>query len=330
VSGDGGATHRDAPQSYYGRPVIKPPVWTWEIGAYLFTGGLGGASATLSLAARAAGNHRLARTSLLVAAAADAASPPLLILDLGRPGRFLNMMRMVKPRSPMNMGSWILAGSGTASGTAAALELAGRLPRLRLAAETVAGLAGPALSTYTGVLLADTAVPAWHEARRHLPVAFGMSAAASAGAAAALLLPPGEAGPARRLAVAGVAGEGIAMELMERRLGFVGEPYRTGTPGRLARWAKMLAGAGALLLALRGRRSRVASAAGAAMVLAGEACLRFCVFRAGFDSASDPAYTVRPQRERADARSAPAPGAQEAGPPPVSERTAPGDGDGAR
>ncbi|HET6692290.1 MAG TPA: NrfD/PsrC family molybdoenzyme membrane anchor subunit [Miltoncostaeaceae bacterium] len=330
MSGDRGAARGDAPQSYYGRPIIKPPVWTWEIGAYLFTGGLGGASATLSLAARAAGDHRLARTSLLVGAAADAASLPLLAHDLGRPGRFLNMLRMFKPRSPMSMGSWILAVSGTSSGVAAALEVAGRLPRLKLAAEVAAGLAGPALSTYTGVLLADTAVPAWHEARRELPAVFGMSAAASAGAAATLLLPPADAGPARRLAVAGVIGEGIAMETMERRIGFVGEPYRTGTPGRLARWAKALAGVGALLLGLRGRRSRTASVAGAAMVLAGEVCLRFCVFRAGFDSATDPAYTVRPQRERADARAAAAAGAQEAGPSPEPGRIAPGDGDGAR
>jgi formate-dependent nitrite reductase membrane component NrfD len=326
VSREGDGAGAAAAESYYGRPVIKPPVWTWEIGAYLFTGGLGGGSATLSLAARAAGNHRLARAALLAAAAADTASLPLLVHDLGRPGRALNMLRMLKPRSPMSVGSWTLALSGTASGAAAALEVAGRLPRLRLAAETAAGLAGPGLATYTGVLLADTAVPAWHEARRELPALFGMSAAASAGAAAALVLPPGDAGPARRLAVAGVVGEIAALEVMERRLGFVGEPYHTGTPGRLGRWATVLAGAGAALLGLRGRRSRVASVAGALLVLAGEVCLRFCVFRAGFDSASDPAYTVRPQRERADARA----GAQEAGPSPDPGRIAPGDGEVAR
>jgi formate-dependent nitrite reductase membrane component NrfD len=321
-----GATVRGEPESYYGKPIIKPPVWTWEIGAYLFTGGLGGASATLSLAARAAGNHRLARAALFAGAAGDMVSMPLLIDDLGRPERFLNMLRMFKPRSPMNVGSWILTVSGGASSTGAALELAGRLPRVKLAAEVVAGLAGPALATYTGVLLADTAVPAWHEARRDLPVLFGLSAAASAGAAAALVLPPREAGPARRLAVAAVVGENLVMTAMERRLGFVGEPYRRGLPGRLGRAAKALTSLGGLLLALRGRRSRLASMAGATMVLAGEVCLRFAVFRAGFDSARDPAYTVRPQRERADARAA-----QEAGPSPVeSGRISPGDGEGSR
>jgi formate-dependent nitrite reductase membrane component NrfD len=284
--------------SYYGRPVLKEPVWKPEIPFYLFTGGLGGASAVLSLGARAAGRHELARRTLFVSAAADAVSPALLTFDLGRPERFLNMLRLFKVTSPMNVGSWILAASGTASGVAATCEALGILPRTKLAAETAAAALGPALSTYTAVLIADTAIPVWQEARRELPFVFAGSSAASAGAVGVLLAPEEERGPARRLVLAGVALEGAAMELMERRLGFVGEPYKRGAAGKLAKLAKGLAASGALLAGLGGRRRGGAALAGAALVLAGEVCLRWAVFQAGFQSARDPKYTVEPQRAR--------------------------------
>jgi Polysulfide reductase len=288
--------------SYYGRPVIKEPVWTWEIPTYFFTGGLAGASSVLSLGAKLTGNDRLARTALYVGAAADAVSPALLISDLGRPERFHHMLRVLKVTSPMNVGAWILLVSGGASNTAAALELLGWLKPVKLAAEAVAAVAGPPLATYTGVLVAETAVPFWHEARHELPWIFGASAAASAGAAACLFLDPGDAGPARRLAIGGVFTEGALMQAMELRLGETGEVYRQGGAGAFAWAAKGLAGAGALLLARRGARSRRAAALGGAMICAGEMCLRWSVFRAGFQSARDPKYTVKPQRERVEAR----------------------------
>jgi formate-dependent nitrite reductase membrane component NrfD len=283
--------------SYYGRPILKEPVWKPEIPFYFFTGGLAGASSVLSLGARAAGYEQLARRTLLVGAAADTVSPVLLTLDLGRPERFLNMLRVFKITSPMSVGSWILSASGTASGIAATCEVLGILPRVKAVAEAAAAALGPALATYTAVLLSDTAVPVWHEARRELPFVFGASSAASAGAVALLVAPTGESEPARRLLLGGVAAEGAAMELMERRLGFVGEPYKQGTAGKLARAAKALTAVGAAL-ALGGRRRRRTVAAGAALVLAGELCLRWSVFRAGFQSARDPRYTVEPQRRR--------------------------------
>jgi hypothetical protein len=286
--------------SYYGRPVLKEPVWTWEIPVYFFTGGLSGGSSTLSFAAKLLGHARLSRTALYVGAAADAVSPGLLVADLGRPERFHHMLRVFKVTSPMNIGAWILLANGGASTAAAALELAGLLAPLKLLAELVSGVTGPPLATYTGVLLADTAIPVWHEARHELPWLFGASAAASAGAAACLFLAPVEAGPARRLAVGSVTAELALLEEMERRLGEVGEVYRRGTAGRLAWAAKGLAGAGAALLALRGRRSRGAAALGGALVCAGELCLRFAVVEAGHQSARDPKYTVGPQRERAN------------------------------
>jgi formate-dependent nitrite reductase membrane component NrfD len=157
---------------------------------------------------------------------------------------------------------------------------------------------GAPLATYTGTLLANTAVPVWHEARRELPYIFGASALASAGAATAALLPCREAGPARRLAVGGTAA-GLALTgLMERRLGFVGEVYGRGNARRYGRVARACAAAGATLIAGRGGRSRAAAVAGGALVLAGEAALRFSVFEAGFQSARDPRYTIVPQRKR--------------------------------
>jgi formate-dependent nitrite reductase membrane component NrfD len=285
-------------RSYYDRPILKEPVWQPEIPFYFFTGGIAGGCSVLHGLARLTGQERLAKTALYVGAAADIVSPALLVSDLGRPERFLNMLRVFKVTSPMSVGSWVLAVSGGASSTAAALELAGKLERLKRAAEAVSFLAGPPLTTYTGTLLANTAIPVWHEARRELPWLFGASASASAGAATALLLRPEDAGPARRLAIAGVAGELGLMEVMHRRLGFVGEVYEEGAAGRLARVSKALTCVGAGLLAWKGKRSRAAAVTGSALVLGGELALRWSVFKAGFQSARDPRYVVVPQRER--------------------------------
>jgi Polysulfide reductase len=285
--------------SYYGHPVIKEPTWTWEIPCYFFTGGVAGGSAVLSSAAMLFGNEKLSRVALYVGAVADAVSPVLLISDLGRPERFHHMLRVFKVTSPMSVGSWILLVSSGASNTQALLELLGILEPVKVVARVVSGMFGPPLATYTGVLIADTAVPVWHEARQELPWLFGASAAASAGAAACLFLDPADAGPARRLAVGGVAAEGALMHAMDLRLGEVGEVYHQGAAGSFAWAAKGLAGAGATLLALRGRRSRAAAVLGGAMVCAGELCLRWSVYKAGFQSARDPKYTVKPQRDRA-------------------------------
>jgi formate-dependent nitrite reductase membrane component NrfD len=287
-------------RSYYGRPIIKEPVWTWEIPTYFFTGGLAGASAVLSATTKLTGNEELSKKALYIGAVADLVSPMLLISDLGRPERFHHMLRVIKVTSPMNVGSWVLLVSGGASNTAALLELLGRLKPLKLLAETVSALSGPLLATYTGVLVADTAVPVWHDGRKELPWIFGASAMASAGAAASMFVKPENAGPARRLAVAGVVAEGALMQLMELRLGTIGEVYRQGAAGKLSWAAKGLATAGAALLARRGRKSRAALVLGGAMVCAGEVCVRWTVFKAGVQSARDPKYVVESQRRRVE------------------------------
>jgi len=292
----------DEMQSYYGRPVIKEPVWKPQIPWYFFTGGLAGGSSVLAVVARLAGNKTLAKRAMYVGAAADLVNPILLISDLGRPERFLNMFRVFKVTSPMSVGSWILGISGAASSTGALLDATGRLRPLRRLAELISGVSGGPLAVYTATLVSDTAVPVWHEARKELPFLFGASAAASAGAAGVVLVPTAEAGPARRLAVGGALVENAVMLAMERRLGFLGEPYHEQEAGRYAKLAKACTLGGAALLAATGRKSRLGAVAGGAVVLAGEAALRWSVFKAGFQSARDPKYTVAPQRERARTR----------------------------
>lgn len=289
-------------RSYYGRPILKEPVWQPEIPCYFFTGGIAGGCSVLHGIARVAGHDRLAKTALYLGAAADIASPLLLISDLGRPERFLKMLRVFKVTSPMSVGSWILFISGATSNTAAVLELMGIMRPVKWAAEIVSFVAGPPLTTYTGTLIADTAIPVWHEARDELPWLFGASASATAGAATALFLRPEEAGPARRLAIGGAGAELACRQVMERRLGFVGEVYKKGTAGKLARISKVCTAVGAGVLAYRGKRSRAALVGGSALLLAGGLALRWSVFRAGFQSAQDPRYTVIPQRERLEER----------------------------
>ena len=286
-------------KSYYGRPILKEPVWQPEIPWYLFTGGLGGASSVLSLVARASGKKLLAQRSIQIASAADVVSPLLLISDLGRPERFLNMLRVFKVTSPMSVGSWILAYSSTASSISAFLNTIGRLPRVAELARIASAGSGAPLAVYTGTLFADTAIPVWHEARHELPFLFGASAVASAGAASAIAVPPGEAGPARRMAIGGAIVENVLMKAMEKRLGMLGEPYQQEEAGKYGKLAKACSLGGAVLLVVAGKRSRLASVAGGALLLAGEASLRWSVFKAGFQSARDPKYTVQPQRERA-------------------------------
>ncbi len=296
------------PRSYYGKPVVAAPVWKAHIAWYFFAGGLAGASAVLGVAAGASGNAPLARRAWPVALAGTAVSPVLLILDLGQPKRFYNMLRVFKPTSPMSMGVYILSAMSAAVAPATAHVLLGWFPRLGPLGKLAAALTGPALSTYTAVLVSDTAVPAWHEAHRELPFVFAGSSMAAAGAAAAALTPARHAAPARRLAMAGAAVELASVQAMEHRLGELAEPYSVGPAGRYAKLAKGMTSAGAAVIALGGRR-RLTAVAGGSLVLAGSACERFAVFHAGSQSANDPKYTVGPQRrrlERREPRSGPA------------------------
>ena len=284
-------------RSYYDRPIIKGPSWTWEVPWYFFFGGLSGASATLAAAARHAGDLPLQRVARRAALVGAAVGPPLLIADLGRPERFHHMLRVFKPTSPLSVGSWILAAFAPAAIGSAVLADAGRWPRLQRTAENAAALLGPAMVTYTGALVANTAIPIWHEGRHELPAVFAGSAAASAGAVAAMVTAPGHRSPARRLAVGGALLELCATALMERRLGGLGEPYHQGDAGRWAMAARGLTLGGVATMGLLGRR-RGATMAGGALLLGGSLAQRWAVYRAGFQSALNPKYAVSLQRQR--------------------------------
>lgn len=182
-------------RSYYGHPIIKEPAWKVpDVPLYLFLGGLSGVSASTAAVADLTGSPGLARATRYIAAASVAASVGALVHGLGRPERFLYMLRVFKVTSPLSVGSWLLAPFSAAAAGAAASQLTGRLPRLGRAAGIAAGILGPAMATYTAVLLSDTAVPAWHEYYRRLPFVFagGALALASAGGAALMAAPLAE------------------------------------------------------------------------------------------------------------------------------------------
>jgi len=293
--------------SYYGRQVIKEPAWgTPDIAGYLFLGGLAGASSMLAAAAEVSGYGELARVAKVGALGAISVSAVALVHDLGRPGRFVNMLRVFKPTSPMSVGSWLLSAYGPAAGAAAVSEVTGILPGAGRAATLGAGLLGPAIATYTAALICDTAVPAWHEGYREMPYVFAGSAASAAGGLGLLAVHPADAGPARNLAVLGATVELIAKRQLLARLARPGEqslaePYKTGTTGAILRLAEFLT-AGALVGAVLGRTSRAVSALSGASLVAASAMTRLGIFEAGMASARDPKYTIVPQRRRRDRR----------------------------
>jgi hypothetical protein len=245
----------------------------------------------------------LTRNARYVSGGAAIASVVFLIHDLGRPQRFLHMLRVIKPTSPLSIGSYILAPFSAAAGATAAVELLGWFPRLKRFGGVVAALFGGPLATYTGVLFSNTAVPSWHAAHKELPFVFGASGMAAGGGITMALSPIDEAGP-------------VAQDGGDRRGDRAGHP----APGRErprhreralprgqgrqvhARGPACTA-AGAALTVVAGRRRAGAVVAGA-LLAAGSLLTRFGVYEAGMASARDPKYTVVPQRERLAAREA--------------------------
>jgi len=283
--------------SYYGRPVLQETVWGPDIPSYLFLGGLAGASSALAAAAQLSGHPELARTAKTGAAGAISLSMMALVHDLGRPARFINMLRVVKVTSPMSVGTWILSAYTPLALGAAASAVTGKLPRLGLAATLPAAALGPAVAAYTSVLLCDTAVPAWHEGHREMPFLFAGSATAAAGGLGMLAVRPDQAAQAVKFGVLGAAAEITAKRLLLRRLGPAAEPYQKGRAGTMMQAAEALTAAGLLGAVLAGR-SRTAAALSGAALMAASALTRFGVFEAGRASARDPKYTVGPQRQR--------------------------------
>ena len=294
------APERDEP-GYYGQPVVKPPVWTWEIPAYFFVGGMAGMSGVVAAAARfIAGDLRLSIAALWIAAVGAGVSALLLISDLGRSSRFLNMLRVFKRRSPMSVGAWTLALFGGASVVALVLSsVQGHVGTTSGGAETVAVLAtiasiatavlGSVLGTYTGVLIGATAIPAWFRHRVLLPAHFGIAGLGSSVALLQLLGYHRAALLAIGLAVSGAEClVGATVELA--RHGEADRALREGGSGALMRLGGVLAGPTAFVLWLLG-----IFPLGSAAFLLGALVSRFGWLAAGRASARDPRATFSAQ-----------------------------------
>jgi formate-dependent nitrite reductase membrane component NrfD len=246
--------------TYYDVPLLKRPVWKWFIPAYFFLGGVAGASSTLGWAYEPL-RRRCSRLSLV----ALSAGTVCLIADLGRPSRFVNMLRVFRPSSPMSMGSWLLAVYG---------------PAVALRRPVIAGIAGIPLAGYTGVLVAATAVPAWQDASTALPALF--TASGVAGAAALLRLAPCDDSAAavlRRYGIAGMAGELAAAAAVEREVNDP-TPYRATPLWRLSHLLTSIS----LVLSLPRRRNRRREILAGVTGAAGSAMIKFAVHQAGHTS----------------------------------------------
>ncbi|TFV90350.1 NrfD/PsrC family molybdoenzyme membrane anchor subunit [Blastococcus sp. CT_GayMR16] len=288
--------------SYYGRPIIKAPVWkTPDVPLYLFLGGAAGTSSILAALADASARPSLSRVGRFVAGGGAIASVGFLVHDLGRPERFLHMLRVMKPTSALSVGTYILSPFSAAAGATAAVELLGWFPRLKRFGGAVSALFGGPMATYTAVLLANTAVPSWNHFHTKLPFVFAGSAMAAGGGLCMIFTPVDEAGPARKMAVAGAAVELGVVHQIESDESIVSEPYHLGRAGRFMQAAKTCTAAGAGLTVVAGR-TRLGAVASGTLLAAGSLLTRFGVFDAGMASARDPKYTVIPQRERMAAR----------------------------
>jgi formate-dependent nitrite reductase membrane component NrfD len=235
---------RSAPIPEIRGPFIKPPVWTWEVPLYFWVGGVASGSSFVGLACDAAGDHRSAAVVRKVALAAVGPAPLLLIADLGRPERFLNMLRIFKPRSPMNLGAWCLMTFSTTLAGAVGADLFAR-PRLARGLGGATAVLGGYLGSYTGVLLASTAVPVWARSRSYLGPIFIATATATGAAASRLALvacglpehhPTRSA--LRTLETAAILTELSLSSINERRLGPAATALRQGRPRTLFRVAK--------------------------------------------------------------------------------------------
>jgi formate-dependent nitrite reductase membrane component NrfD len=287
-------------RSYYGVPVINKPVWEAPyIPGYLFLGGLAGASSVVAAAAQLTGRPALARACKLASTVAAGISGVALVHDLGRPARFINMLRVFKPTSPMSVGSWLLAAYAPMSAAASFSALTGRRPLVGVLGTAGAAALGPGVATYTAALISDTAVPAWHDGYRQTPFLFAASAASAATGLGMALAPLHETAPVRRLGiVAGVAEIGL-LQTMKHSMGDAGAAFSESERGRrYERAATAFTATGILTAALAAPRSRLASAVAGAAMVTGSALTRFAIFEAGLTSAENPRYTIVPQQRR--------------------------------
>jgi len=294
---------RDAPVSDVRGPIIHAPLWKWQVATYFWLGGMASGTAFVALACDAAGDHRSAAIARKVALGVVAPGPLLLIDDLGRPERFLNMTRIFKPRSPMNTGSWCLVAFSSSGALAVAADLV-RRPKIARAAGALTAVLGSYLGSYTGVLLACTAVPVWGRSRTVLGPAFVATATATGAAATRLVLvasglPSGH--PTRRalgtIETASMLTELSISALGERRLGDAGDALSRGRPGLYFRTAKTLVAIGISLRLVARRTGPREHELASFMYLAAGLLFRFAWVYAGRESARDDAVVATTARD---------------------------------
>lgn len=283
-------------------PFIHPAVWTWEVPLYFWFGGIATGSSFVALAAELARDEEAAAVARKLTLAAALPSAPLLVKDLGRPERFLNMLRIFKPRSPMSMGAWCLSAFSSAAGGAVAADLAGRRREARALGAATA-LLGTYLGSYTGVLLASTAVPVWAKSRLLLGPIFISTAAATGAAANRLVLtargmPVGH--PTRNalgmVETGAMAAELAMSSLNERRLGRLADSLEEGRPGRLFQLAKWGVRGGLALRLARRRGGPWVHHLASVLYLASGLAFRFAWVGAGRTSARDDEAVARAAR----------------------------------
>lgn len=285
---------------YYNLPMLKPPVWKWMIAAYFFVGGLAGMSGLIAVAALLKHDWPLVEAALWPAAVGAIISPILLIWDLGRPTRFINMLRVLKVQSPMSLGSWFLAAFGGGAIPALLLTLwhvhniatGAPLPAvhvLAIIAIVITAAAGIFLATYTGALLGATAVPAWHLHRAILPVKFGV---AGLGSAAGLLELLGHRAPALQVIGYGaaIAQTFVMLSLELNKHGIADRVLHQGASGWTLRAGETLEGPLSLVLRLLG-----GAPAAAVSFLLGALLTRFGWLAAGRRSATEPQAVLAAQ-----------------------------------
>ncbi len=286
---------------YYGLPIIKPPVWKWMIALYFFIGGLAGMSALVAGAALMKGEYEIVRVAMWSAAIGGILSPILLTWDLGRPMRFINMLRVFKYQSPMSVGSWIVSAFGVCAIPGLGfvewhwhnLQAGELVPVVQIVAAVFvigSGFVGMFLATYTGALLAVTAVPAWNLHRVLLPFHFGMSGLGSASAVVELA---GFRPPAlHAIGFFAASAQLLVMLYLEmRKQGAADRALHEGRSGWILRSGEALEGP----LALGLRAAGLVPAAAIAFLL-GALISRFGWLSAGKASADDPEAVLASQQ----------------------------------
>jgi formate-dependent nitrite reductase membrane component NrfD len=299
-------------RDYYGIPPIKEPPWTWEIPVYFWLGGIGAGAHVASTIAQMLGNTDRAflRASRYTTLMMMILSPILLILDLGRPERFFKMLRIVKWRSPMSMGTWALSVFSMLTGLVAASQAAedGLLGRENTVARLASALPARLLSVlalpfgffvgaYTGVLIGATSVPMWARNVVLMGPTFLTSALSTGLSGISFILHLGDWGEKRTLealrraerVILIVEGGLLAASLV--RMGQWGKPLRSKKLAPLFFGGTILGGLLAPLGLLCSRESRSRELLASALGLLGGLALRWAMIEGGKLSARDPQAT---------------------------------------